>query len=248
MVFSFPPDHSGQAECFVPQLYQCRRGISGGPALKYFYMIHRGGRKVETSHLFWHPHNTLVYTHPLPHSHPPHGMSANFVKWCSRNIPLKATRRNHAFLECWVWIPNLGALPIIAPVSFCLFACSYDSVSNVHTFFSTCLSSCVASAAWCVFGFVLITTFLISLFFTCKFNTYFGHGALVIRMSLLICLSLFSICVFILPIPAYVHKHSPGLLFDICTHSSPFSYVLFVLCPILMCMFFVWLLLCAKLK
>ena len=32
-------------ECFVPQLYQFRRGISGGPALKYFYMIHRGGRR-----------------------------------------------------------------------------------------------------------------------------------------------------------------------------------------------------------
>ena len=31
-------------KCFVPHLYQFRRGISGGPALKYFYMIHRGGR------------------------------------------------------------------------------------------------------------------------------------------------------------------------------------------------------------
>jgi len=30
--------------CFVPQLYNFRRGISGGPALKKFYMIHRGGR------------------------------------------------------------------------------------------------------------------------------------------------------------------------------------------------------------
>jgi len=32
-------------KCFVPQLYQFRRGISGGAALKYFYMIHRGGRR-----------------------------------------------------------------------------------------------------------------------------------------------------------------------------------------------------------
>jgi len=31
-------------KCFVPQLYQFRRGISKGPALKYFYMIHRGGQ------------------------------------------------------------------------------------------------------------------------------------------------------------------------------------------------------------
>jgi len=31
-------------KCFVPQVYQFRRGISVGPALKYFYKIHRGGR------------------------------------------------------------------------------------------------------------------------------------------------------------------------------------------------------------
>ena len=35
-------------KCFVPQWYQIRRGISGGPALKYFYMIHRSGRTYET--------------------------------------------------------------------------------------------------------------------------------------------------------------------------------------------------------
>jgi len=36
----------------VPQLYQFRRGMSGGPAPKYFYMIHRGGRK-GTSIIDW---------------------------------------------------------------------------------------------------------------------------------------------------------------------------------------------------
>jgi len=34
----------------------------------------------------------------------------------------------------------------------CLFACFYDSVSCVYTFFSTCLSACVVSAACFVFG------------------------------------------------------------------------------------------------
>jgi len=36
-------------KCFVtvPQLYQFRGDISGGPAIKYFYMIHRGGRALE---------------------------------------------------------------------------------------------------------------------------------------------------------------------------------------------------------
>jgi len=31
-------------KCFVPPLYQFRRGISGGPALQFFHIIHRGGR------------------------------------------------------------------------------------------------------------------------------------------------------------------------------------------------------------
>jgi len=50
------------------------------------------------------------------------------------------------------WIPNLGALPIIASVSPqpipCLFACFYELVP-------TCLSACVVSAACFVFGFYL---------------------------------------------------------------------------------------------
>ena len=33
----------------IPQLNQFRRGISGGPALKYFHMIHRSGRMCVTS-------------------------------------------------------------------------------------------------------------------------------------------------------------------------------------------------------
>jgi len=38
---------------FVPQLYQLRRSISEGPALKYFYMIHRGGRTPTQMRLFF---------------------------------------------------------------------------------------------------------------------------------------------------------------------------------------------------
>ena len=36
-----------RSKYFVPQWYQLRRGISEGPALKYFYMNHRGGRTRE---------------------------------------------------------------------------------------------------------------------------------------------------------------------------------------------------------
>ena len=50
-------------KCFVPQLYQFRRGISGGPALKYFYMIHRGGR----IHWIYCIHMNVPYIHVNVH-------------------------------------------------------------------------------------------------------------------------------------------------------------------------------------
>ena len=36
---------------------------------------------------------------------------------------------------------------------------------------STCLPTCVASAAWFVLTFVFVTTFLFSVFFSCEFDT-----------------------------------------------------------------------------
>jgi len=99
------------------------------------------------------------------HSNPPDGMSAKFVKLCPQNIPLRAS---NGLTPTWrvypsrrepTRIPNLGALPIIPSVSPqpfpCLFACFYDSVSCVCTFFSTCLSDCVVRVACFVFGLYL---------------------------------------------------------------------------------------------
>jgi len=40
----FQPTKMVGRKCFVPVRYQLRRGISGGPALKYFCMIYRVGR------------------------------------------------------------------------------------------------------------------------------------------------------------------------------------------------------------
>ena len=37
-------------KCFVPQLCQFRRGISEGPALKYFNRIDRGGQYIRNAH------------------------------------------------------------------------------------------------------------------------------------------------------------------------------------------------------
>jgi len=85
----------------------------------------------------------------------------------------------------------------------------------------------------------------------CVLFYIYRHLLLFIRMTLLICLSFFSICMSIILIPTYVyinnHTHFPPLPYWH-THPSPFSYVLFVLCPILIHMFFVWFLLCARLN
>jgi len=99
----------------------------------------------------------------------------------------------------------------------------------VYTFFSTCLSTCVASAVWFVFGFVFITTFLFFFFFSCEFNRYRCHGALDVRITLLLCLSPVSICMTIILIVAYeylnIHTQFPTL---------PYSYTFIA---IFICMF-----------
>jgi len=80
-----------------------------------------------------------------------------------------------------VWIPNLGASPIIASVSLtqipCPFACFYESVSCVYTFLSACISFCVARAPCFVFCSIFITTFWVSFFVFYKFNRHLSHGA-----------------------------------------------------------------------
>jgi len=80
-----------------------------------------------------------------------------------------------------VWIPNLGALQIIALVSLthfpCLFAFICESVSCVYDFFSTRLSNCVARAACFVWCSVLITTFCFLFFFFHKLDRHLYHGA-----------------------------------------------------------------------
>jgi len=99
----------------------------------------------------------------------------------------------------------------------CLFACFYESVSCVYAFFSTSLSTCVASAVWLVFDFVSIATFFFPVFFSCKFNRYLCHGALDVSITLLLHLSPLSIYIFIVRIPAYVYL-------NVYTHFPPLPY------------------------
>jgi len=65
--FHFNLTETCQMEMFVPQSYQLRRGISGGPALKHFYVIHRGGRTPRgeiMAKLMKSPHNTNFFCVP----------------------------------------------------------------------------------------------------------------------------------------------------------------------------------------
>jgi len=59
-----------------------------------------------------HPGTQLPST---THSHPPHGMSANFLKLCSRNIPLKVEGTNSWNADCesktWRFTYNSLGLP-----------------------------------------------------------------------------------------------------------------------------------------
>jgi len=131
----------------------------------------------------------------------------------------------------WRFTNNSLGLPPPIP---CLFARFYESVSCVYAFLSTSLSTCVASAAWFVFGSVFINIFLFTFLFFYEYNRYLCHGALDVRIRLLICLSPFSRCIFIILIPAYVYLniHRLSLLFHIRTQLSPYSYVYIVLCSI----------------
>jgi len=131
-----------------------------------------------------------------------------------------------------VWISNPGALPIIASVSPqpipCLFACFYESVSHVYVLFSTCLSSCVAREACFLFCSIFKTTLL-----------------LVIRMTILICMSSFSIYMSIIPNTCVcVYKQSYAFPFSSVLvhiqsafHMYCWCYVLY-LYPCFLCVFF----------
>jgi len=57
--FSFPPDRICQVEMFVLAVYQFRKGISAGPALKYF-TIHMGARCAFASQIRIHLNKQLL--------------------------------------------------------------------------------------------------------------------------------------------------------------------------------------------
>ena len=135
-----------------------------------------------------------------------------------------------------VYIPNLGALSILALVSLthipCLFACFHESVSCVYAFFSTCCSTCVACTACLLFCFIFLTTFLLSCIFFYKLNRPMSGCLLMYAQP---CKSVYppfpSACSFLKFLRTCISTciRIP-LLFQIHTHLSPYSYVWFVFC------------------
>jgi len=146
-------------------------------------------------------------------SHPPHGMSANLIKLCSRNIPQSLTDTRKLFCITQLSIPKHCALPIKGGYEY---KTEHTSRSARNTTRKTGTEESIhirhrlieigkqtrngLGGDW---GYSFKTTFLFFSFFSCEFNTYLWHDALVVRMTLLICLYSFSICMFIILIPAF---------------------------------------------
>ena len=114
-------------------------------------------------------------------------------------------------------------------------------ISTFHCFwfllylsFYLCCERCVVCVWFCILNHLFV---LFLLFLRIQ---YVWHGALVIRTTLLICLSSFFIYMLIilnfLRMCVYSCIHT-SLLFHIRTHLLPFSYVFFVSCSILIPMF-----------
>jgi len=61
-VFHFHPTIMVGRKCFVPLLYQFRRGVSGGAALISCYMIHRGGRICQDEHMWTWRYDKMMMT------------------------------------------------------------------------------------------------------------------------------------------------------------------------------------------
>ena len=116
------------------------------------YLLHAPPRP----HTYPSSHTTLIPAPTLHHTLTPSTLHVSeldkivFPKYSSQSILAQLTLSSWY----WEWIPNLGALTIIASVPLtpipCLFACFYESVLCVYVFFSTCVSAWVANCVVCV--------------------------------------------------------------------------------------------------
>jgi len=106
-------------KCFVLHFYQFRRGIWGGPALKYFYMIHRGGRLVVT-----------IFGQHSMSSHVSVLLCHSFIRYC-RIPPLWLSQ-----FDPWLTLFNAGVSHYNGHLQFARFqfvlylAAAADSDSN----------------------------------------------------------------------------------------------------------------------
>jgi len=114
--------------------------------------------------------------------------------------------------HCWFWWWRPGHFPAHTDsISICQSRCCFLQENQRMWKSQPSLKKRVDS--WCNW-----TTFCFSFFFSCEFNTYLWHGALVIRMTLLMSLSSFSISMFIILNHAYLYvnmyTHFPSLLYS----------------------------------
>ena len=172
-------------------------------------------------------------SHLPPH---PHTLNEIFLHVCYPNIPFRvcADTREGVCLT-WVWIPNLGALPIIAythSLSICLFPWVYVVCVCFVLYLSwyLCCERCMVCVQFCIHNHLCVLFLLF-----CELSRYLCHGALDVCITLLLYLSSFSVCMLIILIPAYVylniHTHSPPLPYSY-TFLAIFIRVVSVFCSI----------------
>jgi len=71
----FHPTRMVGQKCFVPLMYQLRRGLLGGPALNYFGMVHSVGRWVQVGPSY------LTWPIPMWHGSCIRDMTHSYMSW-----------------------------------------------------------------------------------------------------------------------------------------------------------------------
>jgi len=139
---------------FVPQLYQHRRGILEGPALKYFYKIHRGGRILQYS--------TLMYSTDTMHCM---YSSASHVLYSILHFVYSSVLYTYVFYRYHALFVQFCISCILQYSTFCV------SYNILHSMYSTDINHCMYSYASHVLYSILNIEYS-TLFYTYVFYRY----------------------------------------------------------------------------
>jgi len=180
-------------------------------------------------------HTTPLHATTLHHTPTP---SARHVSELCKIVFPKYSSQSHQQGSRIVGVPSVNpqpgcftnnslGLPHAHSLSVCLFlwVCVVCVCFLLYLSFCLCCQRCVVCVQFCIHNHLFVFCLLFQ-----WIQRYLCHGALDVRITLLLHLSPLSICIFINLIPAYVylnmHTHFPPV--HIRTHLKPYSYVFLV--------------------